>query len=251
MNSRILRGFSRTQTPNRGFTLVELLVVIGIIAVLIGVLLPALLRARRQATAVQCASNLRQLGIALNAYLNENKNWVFWRGAGIDARTDNIGKDGVDWFVYGGRETGNTYPPAKQDIFNRIIPRPLNRYVSNKIDVFHCPGDAYPVPWNGDGSTQFDSVGNSYHFNANGYPMQPPMPKDRIANPAAGEGLAGARFNKVRDPARRVMFLDAALPYTDAVGLEWHYKKKGNICLGDGHVVFAEVPPQKDGEYLW
>ena len=60
----------------RAFTLVELLVVIGIIAVLIGILVPTLAKARERGLAIVCASNMRQAGIALRMYQNEFKGYL-------------------------------------------------------------------------------------------------------------------------------------------------------------------------------
>src|SRR6185503_15543396 len=79
LRSHMHRKISRP----RAFTLVELLVVIGIIALLIAILLPSLTKARQQANAVRCASNLRQLGIGARMWQAENPKKIFQTGAYI------------------------------------------------------------------------------------------------------------------------------------------------------------------------
>ena len=71
---RLISGDRKPAIKRAGFTLVELLVVISIIALLLAILMPSLSRAREQAKSVICLSNLRQIGIGLLLYVQNNNN---------------------------------------------------------------------------------------------------------------------------------------------------------------------------------
>src|SRR5262245_14616202 len=71
--TRFCDSTMRHRAASSGFTIVELLVVLGIISVLVAILMPALIKARESARRVQCASNMRQMGVIFQMYDNDNK----------------------------------------------------------------------------------------------------------------------------------------------------------------------------------
>ena len=80
-----------------GFTLVELLVVIGIIALLISILLPSLSRARETANTVKCSNNLRQIALSLQMYFNNNRGRLIMAGYESPSGTPNLYPNGFYW----------------------------------------------------------------------------------------------------------------------------------------------------------
>lgn len=118
-----------------GFTLVELLVVLGVIVILLGILLPAVNGARRAAGQAECASNLRQWAIAVVEYAQDNHQWLPRRGQGI------MPTQTIDWYD----DWFNELPPyLKQPTYNQLASSGKMPGLGSH-SVWMCP-DAGGVP---------------------------------------------------------------------------------------------------------
>lgn len=131
----------------RGFTLIELLVVIAIIAILAAILFPVFAQARAKARQTTCLSNMRQLGMALQMYIDDNGERCFFFGHNSQlSRVDPV------------RPLGAT---RDNRWWNQILP-----YTRMKGDLLVCPDDSGRLP----------------HVTENGLNGNPLVPRSYVAN---------------------------------------------------------------------
>lgn len=195
------------------FTLIELLVVIAIIAILAALLLPALSQAKESARRTACASNLRQLALAVRMYADDSEDrlpgvWESSVGSGNDS-----GANGWMFFMSFGAPT--RFDPSRGSLY---------RYAENP-NVFQCPSDRA-------------SSGDSYAMNA--------LLSKATATVGFHEGISESALTA---PSSTFLFLEEAAPQSvngDSTNDSYHdprndrvtsrHRLAANFAFCDGHV---------------
>jgi prepilin-type N-terminal cleavage/methylation domain-containing protein/prepilin-type processing-associated H-X9-DG protein len=236
------------RNAKRGFTLIELLVVIAIIAILAAMLLPALAKAKQSARRVACTSNLRQWGLALTMYLDDN-NQIFpdfsiannTPGAPSGYDQDNIHWTDLATFAAGGfgnRAWFNALPPY-------VSQKPLWQYAANPADfvngrsIFNCstahflPAEVNPL----------DRVAFSYGINFKGtnglVPAGSPFKATMVLHPSAFVFFSDVRANSGEVPFYGANSLnDLGAPRGSLNHLSSRHDAGANLTFLDGHAAY-------------
>jgi prepilin-type N-terminal cleavage/methylation domain-containing protein/prepilin-type processing-associated H-X9-DG protein len=232
----------------KAFTLVELLVVIGIIALLISILLPSLNRAREQANWLKCMSNMRQCGQAFTMYCNNNKGRFPQAGAGWSPGSTQSDHDWIFW------EDWPVGAQPKRALDASMIAPYLG--VPVNPEVLRCPSDIIE-----------NHVSKNYGYSYSSNYLITRLPPSFGAIYGTGERNVPLRASEIVSAPDKILLIDESALTVDDGCWAWmsqlgqgqnlisnrHMKRqemknllkdpnagKGNACFADGHVEYIE-----------
>jgi prepilin-type N-terminal cleavage/methylation domain-containing protein/prepilin-type processing-associated H-X9-DG protein len=240
----------------RAFTLIELLVVIAIIAILAALLLPALSAAKQRAQSIKCMNDVKQLGLAMKLYVDENDDAF----PGLASRRN--GFQPTDWIYW--RSDTTVYPGVEKS--------PIFHYLSSaSTNLLRCPTDT------SDAQRWADSYGDDYgpylySYSLTGYGLDNASPDDPFAlsgmvNRGMASVFTGTPGNlnvslfkeaRIKNPSSKIMLAEeTGIAYApilaNGAGIIWdgrwmgdhdrlgiRHGGKANVTFADDHVELVD-----------
>ena len=222
----------KTCHPGRGFTLLELLVVVAIMAILAALLLPALRAAKAKAQRTVCLNSLKQINVAVILYAGDNHDSL---PASANTGDNKIGSNSFQ--IY--------YKPLVMTYAGlRGAPSPQDK-------VFACPADTFyygetDFAWHSGGFFSAANDYTSYGFNGQGGASTPPF---TIPDETNLPGLFGWKTTAIREPVKTLLVTEAAAVWP----WSWHEfhpvpsqqrginDSKNMVSFADGHVSYVKM----------